>query len=65
MYMVHVHVQHCISTCRWCTYVICTCIYTGAYEHRKAAQRSVKLEYILQTICCRITPVQTALHGKQ
>ena len=36
----------------------------GAYEHREAAQRSVKLRYILQTICCRITPMQTALYGK-
>ena len=35
-----------------------------AYECRKAAQRSVKLQYILQTLCCRITSVQTALYGK-
>ena len=32
----------------------------GAYEHR----RSVKLQFVLQTTCCRITPLQTALYGK-
>ena len=36
----------------------------GAYEHRKVARRSIKLQYVLQTICCRITPLQTALYGK-
>ena len=37
---------------------------TGAYERREAAQRRVKLQYVLQTIRCRITPLQTALFGK-
>ena len=36
----------------------------GAYEHREAARRSVKLQYVLQTLCYCITPLQTALYGK-
>ena len=35
-----------------------------AYEHRKAAQRSVKLQYVLQITCSGITPLKTALYGK-
>ena len=37
---------------------------TGAYEQREVVRRSIELQYILQTIYSRITPVQTALYGK-
>ena len=35
-----------------------------AYDCRKVAQKSVKLQYILQTICCQIKSGQTALYDK-
>ena len=45
-------------------YILLLFVLAGAYERREVARRSVKLQYVSGSICCRITPLQTALYGK-